>query len=303
MSPRIPLPDEFRRSAFDRAAVRRSGLTQGRLRRKDVHSEFHGVWSAAAPESLLERCQHYAVRLKDGQFFSHGTAALLQGIPVPREFEEDAHLHVGAVQPADAPHAKQVSGHRMLVAPRIREVHGLPVADEAEVFCQLGAVLGVEDLVVVADHLLNITSLDEDAATDALIGRVGVVRRVGVSRLVRAARLARRGSGSPAETRIRLVLEAGGIPVPELNAKLFDAGGWYLGKPDFVWRAQRVVLEYEGPGHREDEQFRYDVLRYDVLRYEDLADAGWRVMRATRDDLTVAGRRRLVQRVAAALAA
>ncbi len=297
MTPRIPLPDEFRRSAFDRAAVRRAGLTQGRLRRKDVHSEFHGVWSAMPPESLLERCQQYAVRLKPGQFFSHGTAALLQGIPVPREVEEDDLLHIGAVQPADAPHAKHVSGHRLLVAPNIKRVHGLPVADEAEVFCQLGAMLGLEDLVVVADHLLNIASLDEDAAKHALAERIDVVRRVGSARLVKAVRAARRGSGSPAETRIRLVLESGGIRVPELNAKIFDATGRYLGKPDFVWRRQQVVLEYEGPGHREDEQFRYD-----VLRYEDLADAGWRVMRATSDDLTVAGRRRLVLRVAAALA-
>lgn len=298
MCPRIPLPDEFRRGAFDRAAARRAGLTQGRLRRKDVHSAFHGVWSAAPPESLLERCQQYGVRLRGGQFFTHGTAALLHGIPVPRTIEDDPQIHVGAVQPADAPHAKHVSGHRLLVAPRIGRVHGLPVADEAEVFCQLGAVLGIEDLVVVADHLLNIVPLAEDAAKNALVERIGVVRRVGAARLGTAVRLARRGSGSPAETRIRLVLQAGGIPVPELNARILDAAGGYLGRPDFVWREQRVVLEYEGPGHREEEQFRYD-----VVRYEDLADAGWRVMRATRDDLTAAGRRRLVQRVGDALAA
>lgn len=296
MTPRIPLPDEFQGRAFDRAAARRAGLTQGRLRRKDVRSEFTGVWSSVVPETLLERCQHYAVRLKQGQFFTHGTAALLLGIPVPREVEEDDLLHVGAVRPADAPHAKRLVGHRLMVEPRLVLVHGLPVVDEAEVFCQLGASLGLEDLVVVADHLLNITALDEDGAKAALLDRIAAVRRIGAARLVRAVHLARRGSGSPGETRIRLVLEAGGIRVPELNGKIFDDRLRYLGKPDFVWREQRVVLEYEGAGHREDAQFRYD-----VLRYEDLADAGWRVMRATKDDLTPEGRRRLVQRVAAAL--
>jgi len=57
------------------------------------------------------------------------------------------------------------------------------------------------------------------------------------------------------------------------------------------------VLEYEGEQHRLDKgQFRYDIVRYD-----DLAAAGWRVLRATGDDLTRDGRKRLVQRVARAL--
>lgn len=175
---------------------------------------------------------------------------------------------------------------------------GLPVPDPAEVFCQLGADLAFEDLVVVADELLNRTSLDEPAARERLLHVVARVRRVGTARLIEAVRSSRRGSRSPAETRIRLVLDAAGVPAAELNAAIEESGtGRYLGAPDFVWRAQRVVLEYEGDQHRTDQgQFRYDIMRYD-----DLAADGWRVIRATGDHLTAAGRADLVRRVRRAL--
>lgn len=292
-----PLPEHLGREAFDRTAARRSGVKLGRLRRKDVARPYYGVHMTATAETVHDRCRAYSVRLKPGQFFTHGTAAILLGFPLPAAVEQDAMIHVGAAQPADAPHSRGVVGHRLVqVAPTV-EVEGLPVVDLAEAFCQLGGLLTAEDLVVVADHLLNVTVLDERATKALLHDRIGVLRRMGGARLRSAVDAARTGSGSPAETRVRLVLDAGRVPPPELNVKLFDDRGRYLGKPDFVWRAQKVVLEYEGDGHREQSQFRYDIARYDRL-----AAAGWRVLRATADDLTAEGRRSLVRRVNAALA-
>ncbi|MFD1721062.1 DUF559 domain-containing protein [Amnibacterium endophyticum] len=296
MTRRSPLPDDLRGTAFSAAAARRAGVSRNRLRGKDLLRPWHGVRAAERADDALGRCSQYASRLRPGQFFTHTTAAQLHGLPLPIALEEDEAVHVGAVRPADAPHAAGVVGHRVGALPPLAAVSGMPVVAAHAVFCQLGRDLGFEDLVVIADVLLNATEVDEAVARSLLRAQVGAVRRVGSARLLRAVDSARRGSRSPAETRVRLLLDAAGIPAPELNARILDADGRSLGSPDFVWRAQRVVLEYEGDGHRGQEQFRYD-----VRRYEDLADAGWRVLRATADDLTAEGRRRLVQRVRAAL--
>lgn len=298
MADRIPLPEELRGRAFTREQATRAGITQGRLRRKDVSRPFHGVQSTDVPTSTLERCRAYAVKLKPGQFFTHQTAARLHGLTLPTDDDEEL-LHVGAVRPADAPHSRGIRGHRMLSAGDPWQLAGLPIPDPLEVFCQLGADLLLEDLVIVADELMNRSELDEAVLRDLMAGRVAAVRRIGGARLVRAIRSSRRGSRSPAETRIRLTLDAAGIPIAELNAPIEETGtSRYLGSPDFVWRRHRVVLEYEGEQHRLDRgQFRYDIVRYD-----DLAADGWRVLRATGDHLAGSGRLDLVRRVRAALA-
>lgn len=300
MKPGRPLPESLRGAAFGPAAAREAGVGENRLRRRDLHRPFHGVRATTPPGDATERCLAYRPRLKPGQFFSHSTAVLLHGFSLPQDLEDDLEVHVAALMPAAAPHARGVRGHRLLEALDPVDVAGLPVAHQADVYWQLGAMLGFEDLVVVADELLNLADVPEEAAKDLLRRRIGALRRVGAARLVRALDAARRGARSPAETRIRLVLVAGGLPRGELNAPIEETGtGRYLGSPDFVWRQQRILLEYEGDGHRVDKrQFRRDIVRYD-----DLMADGWRVIRATGDDLTADGRKRLVARVQRAFAA
>jgi very-short-patch-repair endonuclease len=54
--------------------------------------------------------------------------------------------------------------------------------------------------------------------------------------------------------------------------------------PDLVFGRQRVILEYEGDGHRTDAvQWMRDIRRHDAM-----VAAGWRVIRVTRHDLFVA---------------
>ena len=298
MADRIPIPDDLRGRPFTREQASRSGLSQGRLRRKDIARPFHGVQTTEIPETVVARCRTYAVALKPGQFFTHQTAARLHGLTLPSDDDETL-LHVGAVRPADAPHSRGVRGHRLSSGGEPWQMTGLPIPDPLEVFCQLGAVLAFEDLVVIADELMNRSELDEEALRRLMIDRIGAVRRIGTAKLVRATHAARRGSRSPAETRIRLVLDAAGIRAAELNAPIQETGTLrFLGSPDFVWRRERVVLEYEGEQHRLDKaQFRYDIVRYD-----DLMADGWRVIRATGDHLTREGRLEIVRRVRAALA-
>jgi hypothetical protein len=297
MAARIPLPDELRGRGFTRDEAARAGSSQGRLRRKDIVRPFHGVQATAEAETTIGRCRDYSAKLKPGQFFTHETAARLHGLTLPTGIPE-TELHVGALRPADAPHSRGIRGHRLQFAGEPWQVCGLPVPDPIEVFCQLGSELGAEDLTVIADELMNRAGDDEERLRLAMLDRIRRARRVGASKLERAAHAARIGSRSPAETRVRIVLESAGLPRAELNAPIHHSStGVYLGSPDFVWRDRRVVLEYEGERHRLDQgQFRYDIVRYD-----DLASDGWRVLRATGDDLGKEGRKRLVQRVGRAL--
>jgi hypothetical protein len=299
MAERIPIPEELRGRAFTRDQAAQAGISQGRLRRKDVSRPFHGVQSTDIPTSTLDRCLAYAVKLRPGQFFTHQTAARLHGLTLPSDDDESV-LHVGAVRPADAPHSRGIRGHRLLSAGEPWRLGTLPLTDPLEVLCQLGGDLRFEDLVIIADELMNRSELDEDVVRQLMADRVVALRRIGGATLLRAVRASRRGSRSPAETRIRLTLDAAGIPAAELNAPIEETTtGRYLGAPDFVWRRQRVVLEYEGEQHRLDRgQFRYDIVRYD-----DLAADRWRVIRATGDHLTREGRQDIVRRVRSALAA
>jgi hypothetical protein len=54
------------------------------------------------------------------------------------------------------------------------------------------------------------------------------------------------------ETTARLLFRRGGVPEPELNAVVSDAAGEWLAFGDFLWRARRVVAEFDGDFHRTD---------------------------------------------------
>jgi very-short-patch-repair endonuclease len=202
-------------------------------------------------------------------------------------------LHVSAVRPAGAPSTAGVVGHRLVAAPETTTVDGLPVCSHPETWCQLASVLGLDDLIVVADHLLTNTTMPEPRARRLLAETIEATRREGAALLRQALAEARRGSESPGETRTRLLLVRAGLPEPLLNHRIRDAFGRYLGKGDLVWLERKVVLEYEGGQHGLD----VDQFRYDVERYERFRDAGWIVIRVTADDLRPERRAALIARV------
>jgi very-short-patch-repair endonuclease len=59
---------------------------------------------------------------------------------------------------------------------------------------------------------------------------------------------------------------------------LHGADGRFLGRPDFLYPAQRLGLEYDGGTHR-------DSLAYDDRRQNRLLSAGYRLLRFTAADL------------------
>jgi very-short-patch-repair endonuclease len=80
--------------------------------------------------------------------------------------------------------------------------------------------------------------------------------------------LADRRSDSPMETRIRLALRFGGLPLPELQ---HPVGPYAL---DLAYPAVRIAVEYNGRDHLDPDR----ALR-DLDREAYLTAAGWTVLR------------------------
>lgn len=268
-----PLPFELALAPFRNEEARAFGVSTGRLRAKDLYAPFHGVRTVKQPGGLRERCFAYTTRMANGHCFSHVTAAALWGLPLPRDLLAGTALHV--TSPGREPHGRGVIGHRMNGERDIRFIEGMPVIAPCVAWCQLAGLLSGDDLIVAGDRLLGWPApLADEAELDAAI-RSWAGRR-GVRALVAARSEMRPRSASARETRLRLMVLRRGFPEPELNGPIEVSGGVTPG--DLVFRPWRVVLEYDG------EQHRLVAARYarDVDRLNDLAQAGWLVVRINR---------------------
>ncbi|MFK4731318.1 DUF559 domain-containing protein [Agromyces mediolanus] len=215
--------------------------------------------------------------MKPGQVFSHVTACRLLGIPVPSRLIDDR-IDVADFLPAALPRGRGVRGHRL--SPRgiqLTTVGGLPVVAAEVAWCQLAALASQRELVVAGDGLLrrHAPLATPERVALAVEQRAG---RRGHRALVRAAHEIRAGTDSPQETLLRLDLVAAGLPEPEVNPRILDADGGFLGIGDLAYARWRVLVEYDGEQHRTDDgQFARDLDRLD-----DFARAGWRVIRFTK---------------------
>ncbi len=269
-----PLPAGMPHPAFSTRDAREHGVSRGRLRSSDLIAPFHGVRATRPSSTIEERCRQYAARLGSDEFFSHSTAALLLGLPLPRRLESDDVLHVSGR--SSRPRTRGVVGHRALVTP-VGSVRGLPVTRPDWVLPELATQLGLDDLVVAGDALVRrkrpLTSLEQ------LLQVASEHRGRGI-RLVRAALGdVRRGTDSPMETRLRLLICRAGLPEPVIGHTIRDRNRDFIGTPDLSYVEQRIAIEYEGSVHRDDPR----VFAEDILRRELMQEADWYVIRVIAD--------------------
>jgi very-short-patch-repair endonuclease len=82
------------------------------------------------------------------------------------------------------------------------------------------------------------------------------------------------------ESVLRWLLHAAGLPAPELQYVVRSSGGAFLGRADLAWPAQKLLVEFDGDGHRER-----DVFVNDLRRQNALIAAGWTILRFTSADV------------------
>jgi hypothetical protein len=80
------------------------------------------------------------------------------------------------------------------------------------------------------------------------------------------------------ESRLRMLLVLARLPRPEVQASVHDAYGRFVGRPDLLYRAHRLVIEFDGGNHR-------DRLVEDNRRQNGLVGAGFRLLRFTAADV------------------
>ena len=153
--------------------------------------------------------------------------------------------------------------------------------------CQSLSFAGALELAMelCGTYALRPDDLEERAQRDyALIDANVLPRRLERWEELRGLPLARKaakyvvgGSASPMETKLYLLLclplQYGGYNLgrPELNPELdltpaemqivFTAKV----KPDLLWRKQKLIVEYDGRQHEEEEQSKHDALRTTIL--------------------------------------
>ncbi|WP_404380062.1 hypothetical protein LL946_09605 [Knoellia locipacati] len=233
---------------------------------------------------------------------SHITAAQLWRLPLPASVEEQVDLDVMCGPTAGPVRRSGCIGHRGIDRRKVVTRHALPVTDLAHTWVDLGEVLGrgrgltLDDLVVAGDVVARLLDEARGEGRGVMAMRTALDARTrprGKVLLTEALTLVSPRSGSPVETRARLVFARGGLPAPELNAAVhFDGGrvgdgaaGWML-EGDFVWRRQRVVAEYQGDHHKTIGQRAVDVSRRHLAE-----DDGWTFVEVFAGDVYTRGKR------------
>ncbi|TXN28646.1 hypothetical protein [Lacisediminihabitans profunda] len=186
-------------------------------------------------------------------------------------------------------------GHELLPTTHIVTLPGgLRVSCAVDTWCQLARYLRVDDLIVMGDGLVcrtnPVATMDELVAAVAAWGH-----RPGVAALREALPDIRVRTDSARETMLRLVVVRAGFPEPIVNFEVRNRFGAILGLADLAFPEFRVLLEYDGGQHRDDEkQFHRDVERLD-----DFMEEKWRVIRVNKE--LMARRRTLLEKVRTAL--
>jgi hypothetical protein len=314
-----PLPASLRHAVFSTQEALSLGIDVTRLRRDDLRSLAPGFW-ARRDRVVTEREIVGAPCRKDPRAFAAGlTAARLWGFPLPGSLAEQVveaptGVRASIGRPGRGPGRKRIDRRIHMARPgsqrratallrwsrfdgdvmRLGDGRGeaptVRLTSRMQTFLHLGAVLRVDSLIAIGDHLVRrprpafegrsapyatIAELTESAARFS--GR-------GATRLREAVAQVRMSSDSPPETALRLAMVAAGLPEPLANARAIqrDADGTLLdlGEPDLHWPQWKVALEHEGPTHLDRRQQAKDISHGD----RRLA-AGWVELRTTADDL------------------
>ncbi|MEO6143058.1 MAG: hypothetical protein ABIP19_03690 [Dermatophilaceae bacterium] len=281
MSRESPLPPELGHRPFTVAEARALGVSEQRLRHRGLSRPAYGVRDARTDlrgTDLARRAEATKLVLPAGSAFSHLTAARLLGLPLPRRWAPAELLDVMNVTNAAKIRRAGCSGHRGLESRRTVLRKGIRIVSPEDTWCDLGGsgAVDLDELIVLGDAVVHYQRGIPYAQLVEAVSR----RRGGRGRKLLAEALPqlRPRNNSPMETRARLLFLRGGLPEPELNVVINDqSSGQWLSDSDFVWRAERVVAEFDGDHHRTDRQ----QWQNDVARRENLQDDGWAFMQLT----------------------
>lgn len=262
-------------SPFSRAEAVKAGVDATRLAGSDFQRLFRGIYVGAEVTADVKLRAQAAIRLAaPGGFASHHTAALIYGAVPPHSPD----VHISRRQKNKRSVKRGLMVHLASEAAASTRFAGVPISTPEQCFLEIAAAgATLVDLVILGDSLVKksrTTPARLVAAADKWQGHRARLAR-------RAAGFVRAGVDSPMESRLRMLIVLAGLPEPTVNLIIWTADGRFELRFDLFYDAYKLVVEYDGRQHYEDEAQR----RRDVLRREELDRRGIRIIVVMADDI------------------
>jgi hypothetical protein len=280
-----PLPAGLGETPFTVYEAADAGVSPGRLRYRELHVPSRGVRvpSTDVPLDRLTLVRPYTI-VTPLSAASHATAFTLWDLPGFLPGRDDGRIHISRPDAMAIPRRRGVVGHvGQFFADEVVSLHGVLITSRARTWLDCSRKMSIDELTVVADHLLRIPRPDFEGRTEPYATREELAEMLdrhkgtpGIRKARLALDQARVGADSAPETRLRLALENAGLPEPELNVPMELHAG-VVRQPDLSYPEHKVAVEYDGEGHSEAAQ----IVR-DIAREEDFARAGWIVVRISK---------------------
>lgn len=243
-----------------------AGLRPRDLTRTDLFRQLFrgGYTKVGVPSSYAEEVAFALRAVPAAQFATeHSASRLLDGI-VPSA----SNLHLGTTRRHKC---KREGIHLRFYThpPQLVHLKGMWLTSPVQTFLDLARALEFSDLLVLGDSLVQ-----RQLCTQSDIRRfVADSSAHGAGHAREVAELVRPGVESPNESRLRLLMLSGGLPVPQLNLVVRGGGtGRGTRRIDLAFEEYKVGVEFDGRHHVE----RIGQWQKDILRREELEAIGWR---------------------------
>ncbi|BCW70065.1 hypothetical protein [Arthrobacter sp. NicSoilB8] len=279
-----PLPFPLGSAPFTVREAVDAGVSRRRLKHRSLHLPSRGI---RLPSELPAELTFHARPLTlvtQCSAASHATAFLIWEFPGFLPGADAPGIHISRPDTMAIPRRRGVIGHvGQFFADEITRVDGALVTTRTRTWLDCARKMSVDELTVVADHLLRRPRPEFEARAEPYASPGDLAEMLdrhkgtpGIRKARLALDQARIGADSAPETRLRLALCRRGLPEPELNVGTVLRSG-VVRQPDLAYREHRVAVEYEGAGHSEAAQ----VIR-DIAREEDYSGAGWILVRISK---------------------
>ena len=220
-----------------------------------------------------------APQLREGAVFSHGSAAVLHGLPVWPTAVSRVHVTRNRRGGGIKRSVVQVHG-TPLRALDTTLIDNMPVTSLRRTVLDLARTVSMTQAVAAGDRALalGLTRRELDA------GLLSMERWPGVRAARRAVHFLDVRSESVGESVSRVRLVEQGLPRPEPQRELFGADGQLIARVDFYWEEHRTVGEFDGkikygrllrPGQRIEDVIFEEKIREDAVRDLGLQVARW----------------------------
>lgn len=275
---RIQLSKDLTEQGYSYAEIAR------KARRAELVRVRRGAYADPPESELRPRAMHLRLlaatlgQSSPDAVVSHVSAAALHGLPIWTEHLGRVHLTRDRAGQGKVRRYVQIHGAR-LAPSDIVDVEGFRVTSVARTVVDLACTLSMLQAVSVGDAALR-AGLRREALTEVL-AQAG--RRHGVADARRCIAFLDPRAESPGESMSRVVLFQQGMPAPEPQFEVFDAGH-FVARSDFGWEKFRTLGEFDGkvkygqlllkPGQSPEDALFEEKQREDALR-----DLGWQVVR------------------------